>query len=125
MKETHKHVMESHKFNKEKNFFIAQQDTAIIEDLVKQRKEEMIKANKDGFFPYTPPTHMLRALRASVDLLLAEGLENVFARHYRLAEGVRRKRADASRMGENPQHQEREVDGLESFEPVRLDRPLG
>ncbi len=42
-----------------------------------------------------------------------------------LAEGVRRKRDDASRMGENPQHQEREADGLESFEPVRLDRPLG
>lgn len=42
-----------------------------------------------------------------------------------LAEGVRRKRADACRMGENPQHQEREADGLESFEPVRLDRPLG
>jgi hypothetical protein len=42
-----------------------------------------------------------------------------------LAEGVRRRRADACRMGENPQHQEREADGLESFEPVRLDRPLG
>ncbi len=52
--------------------------------------EDMIKANRDGYFPYTPPTHLLRALRASVDLLLAEGLENVFARHYRLAEGVRR-----------------------------------
>lgn len=42
-----------------------------------------------------------------------------------LAEGVRRKRYDACRMGENPQHQEREADGLEPFEPVRLDRPLG
>jgi len=42
-----------------------------------------------------------------------------------LAEGVRRKRADACRMGENPQHQERETTRLESFEPVRLDRPLG
>lgn len=42
-----------------------------------------------------------------------------------LAEGVRRKRADACRMGENPQHQEREADGLESFEPVRLDPPPG
>lgn len=42
-----------------------------------------------------------------------------------LAEAVRRQRADACRMGENPQHQEREADGLESFEPVRLDRPLG
>jgi alanine-glyoxylate transaminase/serine-glyoxylate transaminase/serine-pyruvate transaminase len=52
--------------------------------------EDMSKANKDGYFPYTPPTHMLRGLRAAVDLLLGEGLENVFARHHRLAEGVRR-----------------------------------
>lgn len=52
--------------------------------------DDMIRANKDGYFPYTPPLHMLRGLRASVDLLLAEGLENVFERHYRLAEGVRR-----------------------------------
>lgn len=42
-----------------------------------------------------------------------------------MAEGIRRQRADARRMGENPQHQEREAYGLESFEPVRLDRPLG
>ncbi len=42
-----------------------------------------------------------------------------------LAEGIRRQRTDVRRMGENPQHQERERDGLESFEPVRLDRPLG
>lgn len=42
-----------------------------------------------------------------------------------LAEGVRRRRADARRMGENPQHQEREGDALESFEPVRLDRSVG
>ncbi len=52
--------------------------------------DDMMRTNKDGFFPYTPPLHMLRALRAATDLLLAEGLENVFARHYRLAEGVRR-----------------------------------
>lgn len=52
--------------------------------------EDMVKTNKDGFFPYTPPLHMLRALRASADLLLQEGLENVFARHFRLAEGIRR-----------------------------------
>ena len=42
-----------------------------------------------------------------------------------LAEGVRRRRADACRMGANPQHQDREADGLETFEPVPLDRPLG
>jgi alanine-glyoxylate transaminase/serine-glyoxylate transaminase/serine-pyruvate transaminase len=51
---------------------------------------EMQRANKDGHFPYTPATTVMRGLRASLDLLFAEGLENVFARHHRLAEGVRR-----------------------------------
>ncbi|MGE0118905.1 MAG: aminotransferase class V-fold PLP-dependent enzyme [Dongiaceae bacterium] len=51
---------------------------------------DMIRANKDGYFPYTPATTLLRGLRASLDLLFAEGLENVFARHRRLAEGVRK-----------------------------------
>ena len=50
---------------------------------------DMIRTNKDGFFPYTPATTLLRGLRASLDLLFAEGLDNVFARHRRLAEGVR------------------------------------
>lgn len=50
---------------------------------------DMIKTNRDGFFPYTPPLSLIRGLRASVDLLLEEGLENVFARHARLAEAVR------------------------------------
>jgi|TARA_Y100000294_G_scaffold13603_1_gene12177 alanine-glyoxylate transaminase/serine-glyoxylate transaminase/serine-pyruvate transaminase len=50
---------------------------------------DMIKTNKDGFFPYTPATTLLRGLRASMDLLFEEGLENVFTRHNRLAEGVR------------------------------------
>ena len=52
--------------------------------------EDMIRTNCDGFFPYTPPMSLIRGLRASVDLLLGEGLDNVFARHHRLAEGVRR-----------------------------------
>ena len=51
---------------------------------------DMIRTNNDGFFPYTPPLQLFRGLRAAVDLLLEEGLENVFARHHRLAEGVRR-----------------------------------
>ena len=51
---------------------------------------DMIAANKNGYFPYTPATTLLRGLRCSVDLLLEEGLENVFARHHRLAEAVRR-----------------------------------
>jgi alanine-glyoxylate transaminase/serine-glyoxylate transaminase/serine-pyruvate transaminase len=52
--------------------------------------DDMIKNNDNGYFPYTPATQLLRGLRASVDLLLAEGLDNVFARHNRLAEGVRK-----------------------------------
>ncbi|MEE9479684.1 MAG: aminotransferase class V-fold PLP-dependent enzyme [Kiloniellales bacterium] len=51
--------------------------------------DDMIKTNKDGYFPYTPATHMLHGLRAALDMLLEEGLDNVFARHHRLAEGVR------------------------------------
>ena len=50
---------------------------------------DMIRTNKDGFFPYTPATTLLRGLRAALDMLLAEGLDNVFARHRRLAEGAR------------------------------------
>jgi len=49
-----------------------------------------IAANKDGYFPYTPSTPILHGLRESLNLLLEEGLDNVFARHHRLAEGVRR-----------------------------------
>ncbi len=52
--------------------------------------QDHMNTNKDGFFPYTPSVPMLRGLRASIDLLLEEGLENVFKRHNRLAEGVRR-----------------------------------
>lgn len=51
---------------------------------------DMVRANKDGYFPYTPATTLLRGLRAALDLLFAEGLDNVFARHHRLAESVRR-----------------------------------
>ena len=50
----------------------------------------MLETNRNGFFPYTPATGLMRGLRAAMDLLLAEGLDNVFARHFRMAEGVRR-----------------------------------
>lgn len=52
--------------------------------------EDMMRTNKDGYFPYTPATVLLRGLRASLDLLFEEGLENVFTRHTHIAEGVRR-----------------------------------
>jgi alanine-glyoxylate transaminase / serine-glyoxylate transaminase / serine-pyruvate transaminase len=50
----------------------------------------MVKANATGYFPYTPSIPMLYGLRESVTMLLEEGLENVFKRHHRLAEGARR-----------------------------------
>ena len=52
--------------------------------------EEMIAINARGFFPYTPATNMLQALRVALDLLMEEGLPNVFARHDRAAEATRR-----------------------------------
>ncbi|MEY9828698.1 alanine-glyoxylate transaminase/serine-glyoxylate transaminase/serine-pyruvate transaminase [Sinorhizobium fredii] len=51
--------------------------------------EDMIKTNDTGYFPYTPPTQLLRGLRAALDLIFEEGLENIFARHHHLADGVR------------------------------------
>jgi alanine-glyoxylate transaminase/serine-glyoxylate transaminase/serine-pyruvate transaminase len=49
----------------------------------------MLKSKAQGYFPYTPAATLLRGLRASVDMLLEEGLPNVFARHHRLAGAVR------------------------------------
>jgi alanine-glyoxylate transaminase / serine-glyoxylate transaminase / serine-pyruvate transaminase len=51
---------------------------------------DMRKANATGYFPYTPSLPMLYGLRESIAMLLEEGLENVFTRHHRLAEGTRR-----------------------------------
>ncbi len=51
--------------------------------------QDMIKTNDQGYFPYTPAATLLHGLRASIDMLMEEGLENVFARHHRLAGGVR------------------------------------
>ena len=49
-----------------------------------------LKMNATGYFPYTPPTQLLHGLRRALDRMLDEGLDNVIARHHRLAEGVRR-----------------------------------
>tara|TARA_B110000967_G_C18846679_1_gene542343 strand:+ start:511 stop:1677 length:1167 start_codon:yes stop_codon:yes gene_type:complete len=50
---------------------------------------DMANANKIGSYPYTPPVQLFNGLRASVSLLLNEGMDNVYARHHRIAEGVR------------------------------------
>jgi alanine-glyoxylate transaminase/serine-glyoxylate transaminase/serine-pyruvate transaminase len=52
--------------------------------------DEMITMNKIGFFPYTPATQMLHGLATGIEMLHEEGLDNVFARHDRLAEATRR-----------------------------------
>jgi len=54
------------------------------------RWQPMINAIKNGYFPYTPATNLLYALRESLQMLHEEGLENVFARHNRHAEATRR-----------------------------------
>jgi alanine-glyoxylate transaminase / serine-glyoxylate transaminase / serine-pyruvate transaminase len=52
--------------------------------------DEMLTMNKVGFFPYTPATQMLQGLAVGIEMLHEEGLDNVFARHHRLAEATRR-----------------------------------
>jgi alanine-glyoxylate transaminase/serine-glyoxylate transaminase/serine-pyruvate transaminase len=50
----------------------------------------MIEHNRAGIFPYTPVTTLMYVLDTALDMLLEEGLDSVFKRHHRLAEGVRR-----------------------------------
>jgi alanine-glyoxylate transaminase/serine-glyoxylate transaminase/serine-pyruvate transaminase len=50
---------------------------------------DMRKANATGYFPYTPALSLLYGLRESLAMIFEEGLENIFARHHRLAEGAR------------------------------------
>jgi len=52
--------------------------------------DEMLPANKEGFFPYTPATNLLYGLAEAIDMLHEEGLERVFARHDRHAAATRR-----------------------------------
>ena len=51
--------------------------------------DEIIELNKTGYFPYTPSTNLLYGLNEACDMLLAHGLEAVFARHQRWGAGVR------------------------------------
>ena len=51
--------------------------------------EPMLAFNQQGYFPYTPATNLLYGLREALCMLREEGLQNVFARHRRLAEATR------------------------------------
>jgi len=49
-----------------------------------------LASNPTGNFPYTPATNLLYGLIEACDMLMDEGLDNVFARHDRHAEATRR-----------------------------------
>lgn len=51
---------------------------------------DMRKGYAANGFPYTPPVGLLNGLKLATDMLLEEGLDNVYARHHRIAEGVRK-----------------------------------
>jgi alanine-glyoxylate transaminase/serine-glyoxylate transaminase/serine-pyruvate transaminase len=49
----------------------------------------VLDQNRNGFFPYTPATNLLFALREALRMLHEEGLQNVFSRHDRHARATR------------------------------------
>ncbi|NNL99710.1 MAG: aminotransferase class V-fold PLP-dependent enzyme [Gammaproteobacteria bacterium] len=51
--------------------------------------QDMIKTNADGWFPYTPATTLLHGLREALNILMEEGMDNVVARHNRMASATR------------------------------------
>jgi len=53
------------------------------------RWEEMLTNNARGYFPYTPGTNLLYGLDEALTMVDEEGLENVLARHARLAQATR------------------------------------
>jgi alanine-glyoxylate transaminase / serine-glyoxylate transaminase / serine-pyruvate transaminase len=52
--------------------------------------QAVLESNANGNFPYTPATSLLLGLSESLKMLFEEGLDSVFRRHARLAEGCRR-----------------------------------
>ena len=52
--------------------------------------QPVLERNRRGEFPYTPATVLLFGLREAIAIIREEGLEQVFARHGRLAEACRR-----------------------------------
>jgi alanine-glyoxylate transaminase / serine-glyoxylate transaminase / serine-pyruvate transaminase len=51
--------------------------------------DEIVEMNRGGYWPYTPNTNLLYGLHEALDMILGQGLETIFARHRRWAEGVR------------------------------------
>ena len=51
--------------------------------------QQMVNQNEAGFFPFTPATNLLFALREALKMMREEGLANIFRRHARHAEATR------------------------------------
>lgn len=51
--------------------------------------DDMRKGYEANAYPYTPSVGLLNGLKTACDMLLAEGMDKVFARHARIADGVR------------------------------------
>ena len=89
---------------------------------------DQLKNNETGYFPYTPPVQLLHALRASLDQMMAEGLDNVIARHRRLGAGVRAavKAWGMDLCAESPAHYSdtvtaiRTPDGVDARDVIRI-----
>ena len=91
--------------------------------------EEMLKPNAAGFFPYTPATNLLYGLREAIAMLLEEGLDQVFARHKRLAAATRAAvhalgpRGAVSRTGRIFAGADRRADAARAMTPTSSARP--
>ncbi len=51
--------------------------------------DPLIDATDTGLYPYTPPVSLFYGLKKSTEMLLEEGLDNVIARHAKLAKACR------------------------------------
>jgi alanine-glyoxylate transaminase/serine-glyoxylate transaminase/serine-pyruvate transaminase len=51
--------------------------------------EPILQQNRNGFYPYTPATNLLYALREALRMLREEGLPRLFRRHARYGEATR------------------------------------
>jgi alanine-glyoxylate transaminase/serine-glyoxylate transaminase/serine-pyruvate transaminase len=51
--------------------------------------EPILKHNASGFFPYTPATNLLYAMREALTMMQEEGLQNIFSRHQRHGDATR------------------------------------
>jgi len=51
--------------------------------------DEIVEMNSTGYWPYTPNTNLLYGLAEAMDMILEEGLDNVFERHLRLGAACR------------------------------------